>query len=248
MAALPNPIRASESGGSEPQPFAQRGRPSADRAARTFKPRGRMTPSLRTSLANSAPVLLIPPAVEFLDHRREFGRTAPIVVDLGFGMGDSTIALAQQHHDWNVLGIDVHLPGIARVAEKAIGSGLTNIRLIAADAIDVLRYMVAPDSLAVVQIAFPDPWPKPSQRHRRLVDDGFVALLASRLGPAGELRLATDIDDYAEQMLAALQASTMLRNRYVRYAARDADRPVTKFERRALAAGRTIHDLAFVRN
>ena len=247
MAELPNPpcVPKLHSGGTEP--FARSGRPSADRAARSFKPRGRMSPTLRRAMQTVAPALLIPPAVGLLDVSVAFGRDAPLIVDLGFGMGDTTVALAHQHPASAVLGIDVHLPGVARVADRAAAAGLTNIRLISADGIDVLRHMLAEGSISLIQIAFPDPWPKPSQRHRRLVDARFVALVASRLAPGGVLRLATDVDDYAVQMLSALRSEPLLTNVHDAFAPRDASRPATKFERRALAAGRTVHDLAFQR-
>ena len=206
-----------------------------------------MTPRLRRALDSLAPSLLIPTAVALLDVTTQFGRSAPLIVDLGFGIGDTTLALASQHPEANVLGIDVHLPGIARIAELASGQGLTNIRLIAADGIDVLRHMVAPGSVSLLQVAFPDPWPKPSQRHRRLVDASFVSLAASRLIPGGVLRLATDVDDYADQMLRALTEEPGLANMAGSDAPRDPQRPVTKFERRAILAGRSIREFAFCR-
>ena len=236
-----------ETPGGRQQPFARSGRPSADRAARSFKPRGRMTPGLRRALDSLAPSLLIPTAVALLDVAAQFGRSGPLMVDLGFGMGDTTMALASRNPEANVLGIDVHLPGIARVAEQAAGQGRTNIRLIAADGIDVLRHMLAPGSVSLLQVAFPDPWPKPSQRHRRLVDASFVSLAASRLTPGGVFRLATDVDDYADQMLRALTEEPGLANMVASDAPRDPQRPVTKFERRAIAAGRTVRDFAFCR-
>ena len=236
-----------ENPGGLQEPFTLSGRPSADRAARSFKPRGRMTPRLRRALDTLAPSLLIPTVATLLDVAAQFGRSAPLLVDLGFGMGDTTLALASQHPEANVLGIDVHLPGIARVAELAAGQGLTNIRLIAADGIDVLRHMLAPGAISLLQVAFPDPWPKPSQRHRRLVDPSFVSLAASRLIPGGLFRLATDVDDYADQILRALTEEPGLANMVASDAPRDPQRPVTKFERRAIAAGRSVRDFSFCR-
>lgn len=231
------------------EPFAVSGRPSATRAARSFKPRrGRFTPQQRVAYEVLAPALLLTPVVGPLDHQAAFGRVAPLVVDIGFGMGDSTIALAHQFPDRNILGIDVHVPGIANVALHADTIGLRNIRLIATDAIDVLTYMLSEGSVRLMQIAFPDPWPKVSQAHRRLVDEAFIERTGRCLDDGGEFRAATDSPGYAAQMLRVLTMSHMMRNSAREpFAHRNPMRPVTKYERRAIDAGRPIFELCFER-
>lgn len=231
------------------EPFATSGRPSDTRAARSFKARrGRFTATQRAAYQELTPALLVPPSVGALDHQTVFGRVAPLVLDIGFGMGDSTIALAQQLPHSNILGIDVHVPGLANVALRAIGEGLANVRLVAADAIDVLTHMVPEGGAHLVQIAFPDPWPKVSQSHRRLVDGAFAELLARCLEHGGEVRVATDSRNYADQMLRVLTSVTCLCNLSNEgFTPRDCARPITKYEQRALAAGRAVFELRFVR-
>ena len=220
-----------------------RGRPSAERAARSFKPRGRLTAQQRQYLESDATAILVAPSEGGVDWDRVFGRAAPLVVDVGFGDGGSTLHYAARHRDVNIVGIDVHRPGIANIARAAALEGLAHVRVVAADALDALRYMFAEDSVDLVQVAFPDPWPKPVQRHRRLVDEAFVALVAGRLAAAGELRLATDVDDYAAQMLAVTGRCAVLRNPHGGYAPRFEERPVTRFERRAIRENRVVRDL-----
>jgi tRNA (guanine-N7-)-methyltransferase len=179
-----------------------------------------------------------------------FGRRAPLLVEIGSGMGETTAALAAAAPEVNYLAVEVYRPGLAQLLMRADALGLTNLRLLRADAVVLLREHVAPGSLAAVRVFFPDPWPKARHHKRRLVTPAFVSLVASRLVPGGVLHLATDWEHYAEQMLAACRAEPTLRNLSGHpdgWTPRPDWRPVTKFEQRALADGRPVRDLTFHR-
>jgi tRNA (guanine-N7-)-methyltransferase len=176
-----------------------------------------------------------------------FGRQAPLVVEIGTGMGETTAALAAAEPDVNYLAVEVYKPGLAQLLMRADALGLTNLRLVRGDAVPLLRDHLAPGSVAAIRVFFPDPWPKTRHHKRRLVGPAFVALAASRLQPGGTLHLATDWQPYADAMLAACSAEPTLRNVYTDWAPRPGWRPVTKFERRAAAEGRPVRDLIFKR-
>jgi len=176
-----------------------------------------------------------------------FGRSAPVVLEIGSGMGETTARLAAAAPEVNYLAVEVYQPGLAQLLMRAEELELANLRLVRGDAVVLLDKHIAPGSLAEVRIFFPDPWPKTRHHKRRLIQPGFVALVASRLAGGGLLRLATDWAHYAEQMLAVCQAEPALRNRYAEWAPRPEWRSVTKFEGRAEQAGRTSRDLVFER-
>ncbi len=182
-----------------------------------------------------------------LDTTEWFGRDAPLVLEIGSGMGETTAALAAARPELNHLAVEVYTPGIGQLLLRVEHAGLTNLRMLRGDAVDVLREHLAPGSLHAVLVFFPDPWPKTRHHKRRLVQPGFVALLASRLAVGGRLQLATDWVHYAEQMLAVCSAEPLLSNRHAGWAPRPDWRPVTKFEDRARAEGRTVRDLEFER-
>jgi tRNA (guanine-N7-)-methyltransferase len=233
---------------SEFQPVAFSGRPSGDRSARSFTiRRGRRGPQKEHALQVLVPQLAIPLAVSPVQFVDAFGRSAPLIVDIGFGSGETTLALAEQHPEANVIGIETHENGLAMLAHEVTARGLTNVRMIAGDAFDVLGTMIARSSVAVLQLVCPDPWPKPAQSHRRLFSPAFAAMVADRLAVGGSLRLATDWAPYAEQMLVVASATPSLRNRTEGYSSRDPHRPVTAYERKGAAAGRSMTDLSFVR-
>lgn len=179
-----------------------------------------------------------------------FGRTAPLVLEIGSGTGESTAAQAAAAPEDDHLAVEVFEPGLAQLLMRIDEAGLTNLRLLRGDAVDLLRESVPPATLHGIRIYFPDPWPKRRHHKRRLVQPEFVALAASRLVPGGTLHLATDWADYAVQMRAVCAAEPLLE-----YAATAADgwtprpewRPVTKFERRARAEGRDVRDLVVQR-
>lgn len=183
-----------------------------------------------------------------LDTRAWFGRRVPLVCEIGSGMGEGTAALAAARPDLDHLAVEVYTPGLAQLLLRIERAGLTNLRLLRGDAIHVLREHLEPGSLVAVRAFFPDPWPKTRHHKRRLVTPAFVALAASRLTPGGRLQLATDWADYAEQMLAVCSAEPLLRNLHGdSWGPRPSWRPVTKFEERALEAGRVVRDLEFER-
>ncbi len=176
-----------------------------------------------------------------------FGRSAPLILEIGCGMGEATAAMAAADPDRDYLGVDVHTPGLANLLALAERDVLSNLRAARGDAVELLRDLMEPGSLDAVHVFFPDPWPKAKHHKRRIVRPDVVALIRDRLVPGGLLHCATDWTPYAEQMLEVLSADPGLRAAHLGYAPRPARRPVTKFERRALTAGRQVFDLEFVR-
>lgn len=183
------------------------------------------------------------------DPQAWFGRRAPLVLEIGSGMGESTAALAAAAPDVDHIAVEVYEPGLAQLLMRIADAGLTNVVLLRGDAVALLEQRVPPRSLAGIRIFFPDPWPKRRHRKRRLVQPGFVALAASRLEPGGLLHLATDWEDYAQQMLAVCDAEPALENTAADqpggWTPRPEWRPVTKFEQRARDEGRRVRDLVY---
>ncbi len=186
-------------------------------------------------------------AAGLLDTTALFGRTAPVVLEIGSGMGEAVLAMASADPARDYLAVEAHVPGVAGVAIALRRGGPHNVRVAHGDALDLLRARVAPDSLDAVHAFFPDPWPKARHHKRRLVQPAHVALIRSRLRPGGILHLATDWPEYADRMLEVLTADPGLVNTHVGFAPRPAHRPVTRFEVRGVAAGRPIADLVFRR-
>jgi tRNA (guanine-N7-)-methyltransferase len=209
---------------------------------------GRMGTGQERALAELGPRYVLPFVDGALDWPAAFGRVAPRVLEIGFGMGDATAAIAAGRPDTDFLGVEVHPPGVGALLRQVGERGLTNVRIVQHDAVEVLERMIAPDSLAGVFVFFPDPWHKKRHHKRRLIQPPFVRLLASRLAPGGTLHCATDWQPYAEQMLDVLGAEPSLRNTADGYAERPAYRPLTKFENRGLKLGHGVWDLVFVRS
>jgi tRNA (guanine-N7-)-methyltransferase len=182
-----------------------------------------------------------------LDFPAVFGRRAPVVAEIGFGMGETTARIATDNPGNDYLAIEVHAPGVGSLLKQIDAAGIANIRIVAHDAVEVLRDMVAPASLAAIHVFFPDPWPKKRHHKRRLLQAPFAALAASRLAPGGLLHVATDWQEYAEHVLAVLDAMPSLRNTADGFAARPPWRPETKFERRGRNLGHGVWDLLFAR-
>ncbi len=208
---------------------------------------GRMGPGQARALDEWGPSYKLPYAPQPLDVPRTFGRNAPLVFEIGFGMGDATAAIAASLPDTDFLGIEVHGPGVGALLKLIGERGLTNVRIVRHDAVEVLQHMIAPGSLAGVHVFFPDPWHKLKHNKRRLIQPAFVSLLASRLAPGGYLHCATDWQPYAQQMLEVLGAEPALRNTADGYAPKPAYRPLTKFENRGLKLGHGVWDLVFAR-
>jgi tRNA (guanine-N7-)-methyltransferase len=183
-----------------------------------------------------------------LDTTGWFGRAAPVVLEIGSGMGESTASMALDAPDVNHLAVEVYQPGLAQLLWRIEQAEITNLRLLRGDAHPLLSRHLAAGSLHAVRVYFPDPWPKRRHHKRRLVRPEFVALVASRLVSGGMLHLATDWEPYAQEMLAACTAEPALRNTTGHgFAVRPAWRPVTKFEQRARDEGRAVRDLLFTR-
>ncbi len=188
-------------------------------------------------------------AVEYvaqpLDLAALFGRAAPKILEIGFGMGDATaeIAAAQPEHDF--IGIEVHGPGVGSLLLQTEARALTNLKIIQHDAVEVLRDMIPDASLAGVHIFFPDPWHKTRHNKRRLIKPDFVARIARKLAPGAYLHAATDWEDYATQILAVCTAEPALANTADGYAPRPDYRPLTKFEQRGIRLGHGVWDIVF---
>jgi tRNA (guanine-N7-)-methyltransferase len=224
------------------------------RPIRSFVVRaGRMGPGQQRALEELGPRFVLPWQAQPLDLARVFGRRAPCVLEIGFGMGDATAQIAAAHPHLDYLGVEVHVPGVGALLKRIGEQGLTNVRIVRHDAVEVLRDMVAPDTLAGVHVYFPDPWHKLRHHKRRLVQPPFVALLASRLAPGGYLHCATDWEPYAQQMREVLGAEPLLRPASAHppgpdgFTPRPPWRPPTKFEQRGLRLGHGVWDLLFER-
>jgi tRNA (guanine-N7-)-methyltransferase len=181
-----------------------------------------------------------------LDLDAAFGRAAARTLEIGFGNGESLVALAQAHPDEDFLGIEVHRPGVGHLMLRADSLGLGNIRVACRDAVEVLSRQLPDASLDAVLLYFPDPWPKKRHHKRRIVQPAFVELVAGRLKSGGRFRLATDWQNYAEQMLAVAGGCALLENEFdAGYAPRPDSRPLTRFETRGQRLGHEVWDLCF---
>jgi tRNA (guanine-N7-)-methyltransferase len=184
-----------------------------------------------------------------LDFDAWFGRSAPVMLEIGSGMGETTSQLAAAAPELNYVAVEVYDPGLGQLMLRAEKLGVENLRLLHGDAVILLTEHIEPESLHGVRLFFPDPWPKKKHHKRRIVQPSFAALVASRLEPGGTFHLATDWAGYADQMMAVCSAEPLLRNRFANepggWAPRPVWRPVTKFEQRADAEGRVSHDLIF---
>jgi tRNA (guanine-N7-)-methyltransferase len=208
---------------------------------------GRVSPAQRRAHETLLDVYGIAYTPALLDFSAVFQRSAPTLLEIGFGMGETTAAIAAAHPEHNFLGIEVHTPGVGSLLKQIDERGLSNARVIQHDAVEVVRDMIAPGSLAGIHIFFPDPWPKKRHHKRRLLQASFAELLASRLAPGGYLHAATDWEDYAQHILDVLSHQPLLRNTADTFAPRPAYRPQTKFETRGLKLGHGVWDIVFQR-
>ncbi|AHE34720.1 tRNA (guanosine(46)-N7)-methyltransferase TrmB [Burkholderia pseudomallei] len=216
------------------------------RRIRSFVTRaGRVSTGQRRAIDELGPRFVIPYGSAQPDWDAIFGRRAPRVLEIGFGMGASTAEIAALRPGDDFIGVEVHEPGVGALLKLIGEQQLSNIRIIQHDAVEVLAQMIAPDSLDGVHIFFPDPWHKARHHKRRLIQPPFVAQLAAHLKPGAYLHCATDWQNYAEQMLEVLSADPSLENTAQDYAPRPGYRPVTKFERRGLRLGHGVWDLVF---
>ena len=222
--------------------------PRTHRPVRSYVLRGgRLGPGQARALAELGPRYVLGFQPGALSTEVVFGRQAPCILEIGFGMGNATAAIAAARPDTNFIGVEVHEAGVGALLKLIGEQGLQNLRIVRHDAVEVLQQMIAPASLAGVHIFFPDPWHKKRHHKRRLIQPPLVALLASRLAPGGILHCATDWQPYAEQMLEVLSAEPALVNTTAGYAPRPDYRPLTKFEQRGLGLGHGVWDLVFRR-
>ena len=208
---------------------------------------GRLSPAQERAIQTLGPVFCLPYEKTLLHNEAAFGRTAPLILEIGTGMGETTAHIAALMPEKNFLGVEVHTPGVGSLLKRIDEYSLNNLRLIQHDAFEVVTHMLAPSSLAGVHVFFPDPWHKARHNKRRLIQSAFVSLLSSRIIPGGYLHCATDWEDYAEQMLVVLSAEASLQNTTEGYAPRPDYRPVTKFENRGLKLGHGVWDLVFTK-
>jgi tRNA (guanine-N7-)-methyltransferase len=222
--------------------------PSGSTHIRSFvHRRAHITPGQEQAIAQWLPQWSIPYQNKHLDLAQAFGRMAPTILEIGFGMGETTQQIAQARPGDNFLGVEVFNAGVGALLKRIHEHDLRNIRIIQHDAVEVLRDMVAPGALAGVHIYFPDPWPKKRHHKRRLIQPAFIALLASRMAEGAYLHCATDWEHYALQMLDVLSGASELRNTCDGFAPRPDYRPLTKFENRGLRLGHGVWDLIFTR-
>lgn len=209
---------------------------------------GRITRAQRRALDELLPRWGIPYAALPLDLDHVFGRRAPRVLEIGFGNGDTLVALAAASPDVDFLGVEVHPPGIGHCLLAIESRGLSNVRLVAHDAVEVLENQLPPESLDEVLLYFPDPWPKKRHHKRRIVRPGFAALVASRLKRGARFRLATDWEPYADWMLEVLNAAPTFANAAPGNGCIERpDRGATRFEDRGRRLGHRVFDLEYVR-
>lgn len=209
--------------------------------------RGHITQGQRDALETLLSKWSLPYQAQRLDTSAAFGRQAPTVLEIGFGMGETTEKIALARPGDNFLGVEVFNAGVGSLLRRIEDSSIPNLRIVQHDAVEVVRDMIAPDSLAGVHIYFPDPWPKKRHHKRRLIQPTFIKLLATRIAPGGYIHCATDWEDYAVQMLEVLSGEPLLANSVDGYAPRPDYRPLTKFENRGLRLGHGVWDLIFKR-
>ena len=206
-----------------------------------------MTDAQRRARAELLPRFGVPYARAPLDFERLYGRTAPRILEIGSGMGETTAGIAAANPGNDYLAVEVHAPGVGSLLARVAAGGLANVRVIEHDAVEVVGDMITAGSLAGVHVFFPDPWPKKRHHTRRLLQPPFVSLLASRMQTGAYLHVATDWEDYDVQILEVLAAEPLLVNTAERYATRSEDRPLTKFEHRGLKLGHGVWDVVFRR-
>ena len=208
---------------------------------------GRFSPGQQRAYEELLPAFGVPYADSAIDLAALFGRAAPVVVEIGSGMGETTARIARENPANDYLAIEVHAPGVGSLLKRLAEERIGNVRIARHDAVEVLRDMIAPGALAGIHVFFPDPWPKKRHHKRRLVQPAFARLAAERLAPGGYLHIATDWQEYAEHVLAVLSQEPLLANTAESFAPRPATRPETKFERRGLKLGHGVWDIVFTR-
>lgn len=208
---------------------------------------GRVSNAQGRAVDNLLPKYGIPHALQVIDYNQLFRNSAPTVLEIGFGMGETTATIAATNPHNNYIAIEVHTPGVGNLLQEIDAQQLHNLRIIQHDAIEILRDMIPAASLAGIHIFFPDPWPKKRHHKRRLIQAPLVKTLCDKLQPGAYIHVATDWQEYAEHILATLTAEPLLTNTVADYAPRPTYRPLTKFEQRGLKLGHGVWDIIFVR-
>jgi len=208
---------------------------------------GRMSPAQQRALETLWPRFGIEYRAAPLDYVAVFGRHAPVVLEIGFGMGETTARIAASHPDTDFIGVEVHAPGVGALLRRLDAQQSPNVRVVRHDAVEVVGRMIPPASLAGIHVFFPDPWPKKRHHKRRLLQAPFVAALAARLSGGGYLHVATDWEEYAAQILEVLRAEPLLANTAEAFCERPSWRPETKFEARGVRLGHGVWDIVFRR-
>ena len=246
--SLPSPTSTPDPATPSDEPQASGAAEAPRRAIRSFVVRaGRMGTGQVRALAELGPRFVLPFKPAALDFAATFGRDAPVVLEIGFGMGAATAQIARSLPDHDFIGCEVHEPGVGALLKLIGEQDIPNIRIFQHDAVEVLEHMIPPATLAGVHIFFPDPWHKKRHNKRRLIQPEFVAKLVRHIKPGGYLHCATDWEPYAQQMLEVLSAEPLLENTAAGYAPKPDYRPLTKFEARGLRLGHGVWDLVFRR-
>jgi tRNA (guanine-N7-)-methyltransferase len=220
------------------------------RGVRSFVLRtGRATPGQQRALAELWPKYGVEFSTTQLDLQALFGRAAPRMLEIGFGAGEALLEFARAHPDIDCIGVEVHRPGVGRLLLGAEAASIRNLRVICHDAVEVVQQQIAPASIALVHIFFPDPWPKKRHHKRRLIQPPFVELLARVIAPGGTLRLATDWEPYAHHMREVIDACAAFVNvaGSAGFVTRSAERTLTRFEQRGQRLGHDVWDLEYRR-
>ncbi|CAH0532589.1 tRNA (guanine-N(7)-)-methyltransferase [Vibrio stylophorae] len=221
------------------------------RKIRSFVRReGRLTKGQEAALNECWPTMGIDFALERLDWQQVFGNSNPVVLEIGFGMGASLVEMAKNAPEKNFIGIEVHSPGVGACLMAAKEAGVTNLRVMCHDAVEVFEHMLPESSLATVQLFFPDPWHKKRHHKRRIVQLPFAEMLRQKLAIGGVFHMATDWENYAEHMLEVMNQAPGYENLSSTqdYVPRPEERPLTKFEARGHRLGHGVWDLKFARN
>ncbi len=240
--ASPQPTTTPATPGSAPAHVAH------PQTVRSFVRRtGRVTTGQAKAFAELGSTFVLPFQTAPLDMVAAFGRSAPVILEIGFGMGEATAHIAQVRPDDNFLCCEVHEPGVGALLKRIGEHKLDNIRILQHDAVEVLAHMLPEGSLQGIHVFFPDPWHKKKHNKRRLIQAPFLAKLVSRLAPGGYSHCATDWEPYAQRMLEVLSAEPQLRNSTDGFAPRPSYRPTTKFEKRGLRLGHGVWDVIFLK-
>ena len=208
---------------------------------------GHYTAAQKKAYDSLSASFLLPFTEEKIDFAGTFGNSKGVTVEIGFGMGVATAAIAEENPDKNYIGIEVHRPGVGRLLWEIENRSLSNIRIVEYDAVSVIEKMIPENSLEAVHVFFPDPWPKKRHRKRRLMQRPFTEALAKCLKPGGYIYMVTDWDDYADHALEELSSCTLLKNEYEKFALPQSWRPKTKFEEKGLLKNHAIRELFFRR-